>query len=230
MKPFARTNLTPRMVAEKAGSVTGVRPNPRALWREDATFDRLFSRASEQTLVNRQRCFTLYQSALQAISVDGDVAEVGVYRGGTASLLRSCFDGSGRCLHLFDTFGGMPEVDDARDKHEQGDFADTSLAEVRAFVGTGEDVAYHQGFFPETATPVEGSRFAFVHVDADIYLSVLSSCEFFYPRLSSGGIMIFDDYGFRSCPGARSAVDEFFAPLPEVPLYLGTGQCIVHKL
>jgi O-methyltransferase len=41
--------------------------------------------------------------------------------------------------------------------------------------------------------------------------------------------MVFDDYGLPSCPGARRAVDEFFARQPEVPLILATGQAVVFK-
>jgi len=42
-------------------------------------------------------------------------------------------------------------------------------------------------------------------------------------------VMLFDDYGFPTCPGARKAVDEFFSDKPEVPFYLPTGQCLVVR-
>jgi O-methyltransferase len=42
--------------------------------------------------------------------------------------------------------------------------------------------------------------------------------------------MLFDDYGFWSCPGARQAVDEFFADKPEAPFALPTGQALVARL
>lgn len=42
--------------------------------------------------------------------------------------------------------------------------------------------------------------------------------------------MIFDDYGFASCPGARMAVDEFFRDKPDRPCYLPTGQCVVSRV
>ena len=45
-----------------------------------------------------------------------------------------------------------------------------------------------------------------------------------------GGMIVFDDYGFPSCPGARRAVDEAFANRPEVPICLPTGQALVVKL
>ena len=91
-------------------------------------------------------------------------------------------------------------------------------------------IDFHAGCFPDTATGLGDKRFAFVHVDADIYCSVHDACEFFYPRLVPGGVIVFDDYGFPSCPGARAAVDEFFDGRPEQPLYLGTGQALVVRL
>ena len=64
----------------------------------------------------------------------------------------------------------------------------------------------------------------------DIYSSVYSSTEYFYTRMAHGGIIIFDDYGFKTCPGAKQAVDLFFESKPEVPWYLSTGQAIVVKI
>jgi O-methyltransferase len=135
-----------------------------------------------------------------------------------------------RTVHLFDTFEGMPETDPTRDLHGQGDFSDTSLKGVQAFLSGLPSVQFYPGLFPDTAGPVADKTFAFVHVDVDIYRSVLDCCEFFYPRLAVGGVMVFDDYGFRSCPGARAAVDEFFLNRPERPVYLATGQCVVIRM
>jgi O-methyltransferase len=44
-----------------------------------------------------------------------------------------------------------------------------------------------------------------------------------------GGIIVYDDYGFHSCTGAKIAVDEFYTGKEERPIYLPTGQCIVIK-
>jgi len=68
-----------------------------------------------------------------------------------------------------------------------------------------------------------------VHIDVDIYQSVKDCCEFFYPRLHAGGVMLFDDYGKWTCPGAKLAVDEFFATKPEKRFYFPSGQCFVIK-
>ncbi len=222
--------LNPTLLAAKAGQVSGLRPNPVRIDREDQAFLEVFSEARQRTLVDRQRAFMLYQLARQALAIEGDFAEVGVYKGGTARLLAQLAEGTNKRLELFDTFEGMPETDSTKDHHQAGDFADTSLEGVKRFVGGGELISFHQGIFPETASAVADRRFSLAHIDVDIYSSVFDSCEFFYPRLSPAGILIFDDYGFRSCPGAREAVDEFFSTRDEAPIYLLTGQAFVIKV
>ena len=92
------------------------------------------------------------------------------------------------------------------------------------------NVNFYPGFFPATAAPVQQNSFCFVHIDVDIYQSVIDCCVFYYPRLPAGGALVFDAYGDLSCPGARQAVEEFFAERPEQPRYLPTGQCLVVRL
>lgn len=204
-------------------------PNPIEPWSTDPEFLRIFQSMRDRTLVDHVRCFMIYQLAQQALRTDGDFAEVGVYRGGTARLLAELAATERRTVHLFDTFTGMPETDPDKDWHRSGDFDDTSESAVRAFLAGFPGVEFHAGVFPATATAVEDRRFAFVHIDADIYTSVRDSCEFFYGRLESGGILLFDDYGQLTCPGARIAVDEFCSAHRMRPIYLTTGQCLVIR-
>ena len=111
-----------------------------------------------------------------------------------------------------------------------GDFSDTSSEEVPSLVGQEDWILYHKGLIPDTFNGLENAGIALSHIDVDIYASVLDCCQFLYPRTVPGGFIIFDDYGFPSCPGARAAVDEFFRDRPEVPLVLHSGQAIVFKL
>jgi O-methyltransferase len=203
--------------------------SPRIRWQDVADFATLWPAASQRTLVDEARAQTLYQLARHATGLEGSLAEIGVYRGGTASLLAPLADARGRKLHLFDTFAGMPETDVKRDLLAAGDFADTSLAEVKRFLAGRTSPVFHQGMFPDTAGPVEGERFSLVHVDADIASSVQACCDFFYDRLVPGGVMVFDDYGFTSCPGAKTTADAFFAGKPEPLLHLVTSQAIAIK-
>jgi O-methyltransferase len=206
------------------------RGNPDHLWDDDARFNDLMKQIAGRTLVDKTRCFICYQWARQVSELPGDVAEVGVYRGGTARLLSKVFESKHKTVHLFDTFAGMPASDPMRDRHQERDFGDASLESVKAYLQDCRNIRIHPGLFPATSTPIEDKTFCLVHIDADIYASVMDGCRFFYPRMQKGGVMIFDDYGFLTCPGAKLAVDEFFTDKPEHPCYLPTGQCIVDAV
>ena len=197
-------------------------------WRSSA-FITEYASISPYTLVSEDRCYVLASLASQASQLDGEAWECGVYRGGTAMLLAERFlPAAARPLRLFDTFEGMPETDAARDWHKAGDFSDTSIEAVRSRVKR-DFVHFYRGLIPETFCGLESARISFAHVDLDIYTAVRASCEFIFPRLCVGGFMVFDDYGFPTCPGARSAVDEFFLGRSATPLVLPTGQAVVFK-
>lgn len=205
-------------------------PNPIHLWDDDHKFKKLMDQIVGYTVVDEVRCFMLYQYAKQTAQLPGDVAEVGVYQGGTAKLLAKVFEATNKVVHLFDTFTGVPPGDPTKDMHKEGDFADTSLKSVKNFLRDCNNIQLYKGIFPKTSKPLNKQKFCLIHIDVDLYKSVMDCCAFFYPRMESGGIMIFDDYGFVTCPGAKKAVDEFFKDKPEFPSYLPTGQSIVTRL
>lgn len=153
--------------------------------------------------------YNLWQIARRTAPLGGSVAEVGVYRGGSAAVLAAAK--SGRALHLFDTFGGMPTVDRARDgQFYAGQFADTDLETVRRRLKAWPDVFFHPGFFPLSAESFAPDvRFSLVHVDVDIESSTLAALEFFFPRLVPGGFLVVHDYSDLTVPGTKSAVDAF---------------------
>ncbi|MBO0728342.1 MAG: class I SAM-dependent methyltransferase [Acidimicrobiaceae bacterium] len=202
-------------------------------WAGESSFERLYQRIKPLTLVSRDRCYVLWKTLLQAVNLQGDMIECGVFRGGTALLaaetLRSA--SAERGLHLFDTFAGMPDVTEGIDRFEPGDLGRTSVEHVRRVLDRYDDFAHiYAGFIPGTFEGLRIEPIAWAHVDVDIYKSVRDCIDFIYPRLVRGGYLIFDDYGFPSCVSARRAVDEAFAQKPEVPLCLPTGQCMVIKL
>lgn len=200
-------------------------------WLGRGDFRRYFSIAEKKTLISPDRGYVLYTLLRQWLSVPGDVWECGVYKGGTAAMLAAMiaeFAPKKRLL-LFDTFEGMPTTDPSKDLHQAGDFADTSLEAVIDYVGHKGICIARKGFIPDTFAGLEDSAICFAHIDVDIYRSIVDSLEFIWPRLSPGGVVVFDDYGFPSCPGARSAVDDFFAKTSSVPLCLASGQALVFK-
>lgn len=165
----------------------------------------------------------------QVAHLEGDLAECGVYQGATAYLLCEATAGTGKRVHLFDSFQGL-----SRPGTSDGDYWRTGAlsseeAHVRRNLAGFEAFELHPGWIPTRFSEVADRRFSFVHVDVDLYQPTRDSVEFFYPRLVPGGLMVLDDYGFANCPGARQAVDEFFLTRPERVLKLPTGQAFVIK-
>ncbi len=170
-------------------------------------------RKKSMSVVPKPRQEFLRQQAIHVSTLRGEAAEVGVYKGGTAKILAQSMPD--RMVHLFDTFEGMPETSEF-DMHLPGDFADTSLETVNEYL-QGYNVHFWPGFFPDSARLLpDDTEFVLVHVDVDLYTSTKAACEFFWPRLVEGGIMVFDDYNGPRCPGANKAVDEFFNAWQEI--------------
>ena len=76
---------------------------------------------------------------------------------------------------------------------------------MRSRLAEFPNISYYKGWIPERFREVESLRFSFVHVDVDLEQPTRDSLEFFYPRLSPGGVLLCDDYGSSLCPGATSA-------------------------
>jgi O-methyltransferase len=203
-------------------------------WFED-WFREIYAKIRHHTTVTEDRSYIIYRLSQHCAHTDGDFAECGVYKGGTAFLIAYAQKNNGvreKRLHLFDTFAGMP-ADAGRDpsRHKESDFGDTSLDAIKEYLGDFPYMAFHPGIIPETFEAVKDSNFAFVHIDVDLYQTAKDCCDFFYERMVRGGIMIFDDYGFpRYRLAEKRAVDEFFSDKPESPISLCTGQCIVIKV
>lgn len=189
-----------------------------------------------KTTTTPDRFYMLHQFLRQALLIEGDIAECGVYAGGSAHMIARVLteqDKTGRKLHLFDTFEGFPDIaDPARDYHNPGEYGDTSLQAVQSRLARYQQVCvFHRGIIPDTFTEIETvSKFAMVNVDVDLYPTTMACCEWFWPRLSPGGVMIFNDYGMYAYRySTRRAVDEFFARQPEKAILLPSGQALAIK-
>jgi Macrocin-O-methyltransferase (TylF)/Transposase len=143
--------------------------------------------------------------------IDGDFAELGVWKGNSAAILAEYAAQSGKRLFLFDTFSGFDRRDlIGDDKGKKLEFDDTSVDFVRETTGHDEIITCIKGFFPESITPeVTEQKFALVHLDCDLYMPMKAALEFFYPRMPKGGMMILHDYSSGCWEGATRAIDHF---------------------
>jgi Macrocin-O-methyltransferase (TylF) len=172
----------------------------------------------------------------------GDVLEAGVGAGGLSFyfglLLREL--GQERRVFGVDSFEGLPAPNARMDNpyFVQGQYGsrpdDSPLAALLggegspllasyelAAQGLGVDSAVVpvQGFFEDVLPELEPERrFCFVHVDADLYDSVLCALEHLWDRVVDGGVLAIDDF-FHPCQGAARAASEFFNSRGLTPLY-----------
>lgn len=175
-------------------------------------------------------------SRLRSQALSGALAELGVYKGDTAWKLNALFPE--RPLYLFDTFEGFHARDTDVENRlhcsraQEGDFSDTSVEAVLARMPYPERVTIKKGFFPETASGMDGQSFLLVSLDADLYAPILAGLEYFYPRLVSGGMILLHDYNNERFRGAKQAVCDYesaHGPLILVPLCdLHGSAVIVH--
>jgi len=180
------------------------------------------------------RLYALIMNIKQIMGEDivGDMAELGVYRGNSAASLAYYARINRRKVLLFDTFEGFDQRDLVGvDEYKPNAFEDTSLHDVRDLVGD-TDVRFIQGRFPESIPPdLYEARFCLAHIDCDLYEPAKAGLEFFYPRLSPGGLLIVHDYANLYWEGIKRAVDEFCRTIPERPLVFGdkSGTAMIRK-
>jgi hypothetical protein len=108
----------------------------------------------------------------------------------------------------------------------------TSLESVQDFVGKSALVKLIPGYFPETTESINpDNQYALVHLDADLYNPQISGLEYFYPRMTQGGVIIIHDCN-NEFTGSKKALDEFFLDKPETPIIIPdkSGSAIVVKL
>ena len=168
------------------------------------------------------------------LQLPGDVIEIGVYKGGSLTRIAQAYHRINKTIYGIDTFEGMPMPDADIDLHKEGDFNDTDYDYLsKWYADEYSNIKLIKGKFPDISDQLpEDNKYCFVHVDVDIYQSVMDCCCYFYPRLVNQGYMIFDDYNFPTCPGAKKAVDDYFGTINEgyTGEALSTKQCLVQKI
>lgn len=199
------------------------------LGKKDREFLSLFNQIEKHAKksLDRIKLFFVYQLCRHCDALKGEMAEVGVFRGSSSKIiLESCPD---KKVHLFDTFEGFLKVSKPIDKYNVGDYKGIDVESVKKYLNY-KNVNIYQGWFPETAGPIKNKKFCFVHLDGDLYQTTKDGLNFFYKRMVKGGIILFDDYGVKQCPGVKKAVQEFLKGKREKAIEITDYQAILIKI
>jgi hypothetical protein len=197
----------------------------------DTDFLADYNRFDRSNYRSFDRKFAMKELLKLALRRDGEVAECGVFRGASAFLLAKGIAGQAphKRLHLFDSFAGLskPRAEIDGSHWHSGDLA-CGLAEVAANLKAYERlIVYHPGWIPEKFLEASEKKFCFVHIDVDLFAPTRDALAFFGPRTTPGGLILCDDYGFGTCPGARQAMDEYASASDQTVVHLPTGQGVI---
>lgn len=184
------------------------------------------------TMTSPQMVYGLIQAVKYVVKNDipGALVECGVWRGGSMMAVAKTLlnlNRSDRDLWLFDTFEGMTEPSHrdlrrdgvkASDLWEKSEVGEDSSDWARCSLDEVKDVIYDTGYVKERIHFVRGKVedtipdnapdvVSLLRLDTDWYESTKHELIHLFPRLSRGGVIIIDDYGYWQ--GSREAVDEY---------------------
>lgn len=148
------------------------------------------------------------------------IAECGVFTGLTGLLLCEYMGDSE--YHGFDSFLGLEptaEDDDASPLCRSGLFKKSPKFAESVLP---DSAMIHVGRIPEVLHGQPERKYRFVHIDVDCYKPTLTSLQYFWPRMQSGGRIVCDDFEWK---GAQRAFKEFGEPHS----FLDTGQAVWVK-
>lgn len=171
-----------------------------------------------QVHIDRQRNLVRLARSIEEQFIPGDIVECGVLDGGTAALMAST---ARRRIHLFDSWQGLPAASEVEGDGAiwSGECVGSSrrVGSIMRKLSVPEDrVVFHRGWFADTFPNARIEKISLLHIDADYYDSVKISLDTWFPRLSKGGFVQFDDYSIFV--GCTRAVDEFLAANPRQEL------------
>ena len=183
----------------------------------------------------RDRQVMAIQSLQNVISnkIPGAVAEFGCFKGHTAIQIAHTMEKmSDRSqFFLFDSFQGVPASTHPDDSYWQKGALTAEYSVVKMRFAPFKNVEIVKGYFKDVLPSYSNLRIKFAHVDADLYVSIKEVNEWLLGRMELGGIIIYDDYDFETCPGAMKAVDEDLAEHTDFyKWYLPTGKLMAVKI
>lgn len=175
------------------------------------------------TMVPKELFISNLSLASKFLNVKGDLVECGVWRGGMIASI-SELAGSTKKAHLFDSFEGLPPVQEIdgkeainwqKDKssatYYENCTADESFA-INAMNKTGHsNYRLYKGWFKDTLASYDGAEISILRLDGDWYDSIKICLEKLFPLVVNGGLIILDDY--HTWDGCTKAVHDYLSEI-----------------
>lgn len=171
------------------------------------------------------RAYICTWAATQAMSLEGDFVECGVWYGILSKMICEYvnFNETKRNFYLFDTWGEM------QGSHSALKYKPDIFDVVKERFSKFKNVHLVRGVVPDSFAQVQIEKIAYLGIDMNGSIAERATLEAFYEKVVPGGIIYFDDYGY-DYPDLRKTVDDFFKDKPESLLHFPSGNSIVIKI
>ena len=134
-------------------------------------------------------------------------------------------------FHLYDSWEIMKsEYLYDTEKEHIGKYDGQSIQNTKKNLEQYSDkIKYHVGYIPKTLDNSAPNEISYLHIDVNSAKTTNEILEFFYPRLVSGGLILFDDYGWTAYNETRKTIDKFLHVKNGILFISPTGQGIFYK-
>lgn len=199
------------------------------------SFEKYASSDQEKSLT--WRLHVLIWATKHCLNIPGDFVECGVFKGFSSAVIADYHDFNKiiKTMYLYDTFEGVPdeykEHDTQNDYYNDMNIVDneTVYKNVLRRFDIYNNVIVTKGALPHSLTKVCPAEISFLHIDLNSAEAENAVLEVLFDKISPGGIIILDDYGWLFYEKQKILEDEFFNKRNHSVLELPTGQGLVIK-
>jgi O-methyltransferase len=186
---------------------TRMKLNTPKKYLKEVEYKAIYSKYKEFTMIQQREYNECLELASSVKNLQGCIVECGVWRGGMMAGIADIL-GKDRKYYLFDSFEGLPpakEIDGesaiAWQKNVNSPwYFDNCKAEMdwadKAMKKAGTlNFKLVKGWFENTVPTYKlDEEITLLHLDADWYDSTIMCLEYFFPKVTKGGVIILDDY------------------------------------
>jgi hypothetical protein len=167
-----------------------------------AVIDKAFRETDLQ--MNPLDAYSLYSLARMQANVPGSMAEIGMYRGGSAAII--CQLKGDKKFYGFDTFEGLPSLGKEDEKWFRENQFSAGQDGVAQYLAKFTGVTLTKGRFPESGSILNGERLSFVNLDVDLYKGIIDSLNYLWEKMNDRGLILIHD---SHLGGVKKAIAEF---------------------
>ena len=206
-----------------------------APWKLDVEFQTFYKKIKNLTMLDHVRLYTIWDSIENIKKIDGDLIEVGSWKGGVTMMMgkKLLLEKSQKKVFSYDTFHGVVKSTELDPYYRNNEHNEADINEYKKNLKNLklENIKISSGIYPDDfLNNIDlNTKYCLAHIDVDTYQSAYDSFKFIWDKMSLNGIFIFDDYGFHQTSGIRLCVNDIRKNYNVSFLYLTCGQAVLIK-